>query len=270
MLAVPTLSGFDVVDPRYLALYERARSVLDADRRVERVEVTGSIGAGRADQWSDLDLTVFVGDEHLDAFLAEWPSWLAAITPTVFARTPIAPFIVNTVTDDGLTLDIVVRSATRPVVEPQGGYVVGMLSRLRFERIGEALEYAVAEQLRGLAGPFISLVQREEHLRHLMGAPHILGLLTTVFLAETGSMPPGKLWNDTFTPEQRAAVAMLPALGATREAIVSFGIGVARLVVTRARPLYPRYGLEWPSPLAGVAARRLADALDLDVAEWLH
>ena len=35
-------------------------------------------------------------------------------------------------------------------------------------------------------GPFISLLEREEHLRHLTGVPHLLGLLTTVFLAETG------------------------------------------------------------------------------------
>jgi hypothetical protein len=136
--------------------------------------------------------------------------------------------------------------------------------------MGDALEYAVAEQLRGLAGPFISLLQREEHLRHMMGAPHILGLLTTVFLAEGGSRPPAKLWNDSFTPEQRAAVAALPALSANRDAVEAFGVEVARLVVTRARPLYPRYGLEWPSQLAAVASRRLAEGLDLDVSEWLH
>lgn len=266
----PTMSGFDVVDPRYRALYERARSTLGSDPRVEQVEVSGSIASGSADSWSDLDLVVFVEGESLESFVAEWPSWLAAITPTVFARTPIAPYIVNSVTDEGLTLDIVVRSANRTPVRQRGGYGVGMLSNLRFDHVGDALEYAVAEQLRGLAGPFISLVQREEHLRHLTGVPHILGLLTTVFLAETGSSPPGKLWNQTFTPEQQAAVAALPAVGATREAIVGFGLGVARQVITRARPLYPRYGLEWPAPLAAVAARRLAECLDIHLGEWLR
>lgn len=56
---------------------------------------------------------------------------LSAITPTAFARTPIARFIVNTVTDDGLTLDIVVRSAPAPIVSPTRGYAVGMLSSLQ-------------------------------------------------------------------------------------------------------------------------------------------
>lgn len=264
------MSGFDVVDSRYLELYERACSALGSDPRVERVEVSGSIAAGDADRWSDLDLAVLVGEESLESFLTEWPTWLSAITPTVFARTPIAPNIVNTVTDEGLTLDIVVRSAERRPAPPRGGYGVGMLSSLRFDRIGDALDYAVAEQLRGLAGPFISLVRREEHLRHLTGVPHILGLLTTVFLAESGASPPGKRWNQTFTAEQQAAVAALPAVGATRDAIVAFGIEVARLVVSRARPLYPRYGLEWPSPLAAVAAKRVADGLDIDLSEWLR
>jgi hypothetical protein len=82
------------------------------------------------------------------------------------------------------------------VFRPPTGYAVGMTSRTRFDDIRDALEYAVAEQLRCLAGPFISLIQRGEHLRHLSGIPHVLGLLMTVFLAETGLAPPTvKLWN---------------------------------------------------------------------------
>ena len=33
---------------------------------------------------------VFAEPEDHEAFLRDWPSWLASITPTVFARTPIA------------------------------------------------------------------------------------------------------------------------------------------------------------------------------------
>jgi hypothetical protein len=128
----------------------------------------------------------------------------------------------------------------------------------------------VAEQLRGMAGPFISLLQRDEHMRHLTGVPHLLGLLTTVFLAETGAVAPGKHWNPSFTDEQRAAVAALPPVGATRDAIVAFGIAIARLTITRARPLYPRYGLAWPADFAAVTASRVRDCLDLDLSDWLH
>lgn len=263
--------GLESVDPRYRAIFDRATDVLGADPRVHSVELGGSVGAGTADRWSDLDLQVLTHPDHHDAFLADWPNWLAAITATVFARTPIAPFVINVVTDDGLTLDIAVYAGAAPVFPPSTGeYVVGMVSGKRFTDIGDALEYAVAEQLRGLAGPFVSLVQRDEHVRHLTGVPHILGLLTTVFLAETGAPPPGKHWNRTFTDEQRVAVAALPPVAATRGHILAFGLGVAELVVTRARPLFPSYDLVWPAAFAATVAARLQDELGVDTRPWLY
>lgn len=274
------VGGLEVVDPRYVTLYERALSVLGDDPRVARVELSGSVATGTADEWSDLDLHVVARPEHYEALLAEWPAWLADITPTVFARTPIAPFIVNTVTADGLTFDLAIYSTETapPRAEPAASlaptqpasYVVGMMSTRRFPDIGEALEYAVLEQLRGLAGPFISLVQREEHLRHLTGVGHLLGLLTTVFLAETNAPPAGKHWNRTFTAEQRDAAAQLPPVRATREGILAFGLGIAELTLSRARSLYPRYGLTWPDELAAVTADRLRTVLGIDAGAWLY
>jgi Nucleotidyltransferase domain len=265
------MGGFDVVDERYRALYERAVAVLGTDPRVLAVEVSGSVGTGTADRWSDLDLQVLTDPEHHDAVVADWPTWLAAITPTVFARTPIAPFVINTVTDQGLTFDLALWPGAAPDwPSPPVEYAVGMMSSTRFAEVGPALEYAVAEQLRGLAGPFISLLEREEHLRHLTGVPHLLGLLTTVFLAETGAEPPGKHWNGAYTEEQRAAVGALPAVSATRAGLMAFGLGLAELLTTRARPLFPRYDLEWPSDLAGVVATRLHDQLGVDASAWLR
>ena len=265
------MGGLEIIDPRYRAVYERVCEVLGADPRIRSVGLSGSVAEGTADRWSDLDIQVVADPEHHDAVVAEWPTWLARITPTVFARTPIAPFVINTVTADGLTLDIAVWAGEAPAGPfTVHDYTVGMMSSQRFAEIGPALEYAVAEQLRGLAGPFVSLVERDEHVKHLTGVPHILGLLTTVFLAETGAPPPGKHWNRTFTEEQRAAVAALPPVSATREGIVAFGLGVAELVLTRARPLYPRYGLTWPSELAAVVADRLRSELGLDVGDWLR
>jgi hypothetical protein len=264
------MGGLDVIDRRYRHLYVRAMAVLGGDERVAAVELSGSVGAGTADAWSDLDLQIVARPDRHDELLRDWPAWLAEITPTVFARTPIAPFIINTVTPDGLTFDLAVWAAPPRPFSPPTQYVVGMLSGQRFDSVGDALDYAVAEQLRGLAGPFVSLLQRDEHLRHLSGVPHLLGLVTTVFLAETGAPPPGKHWNRTFTEEQRAAVASLPPLSATRDGIINFGIGVAELLVTRARPLYPRYGLEWPASLAAVTATRLREQLGLETARWLY
>jgi hypothetical protein len=104
-------------------------------------------------------------------------------------------------------------------------------------------------------------------MRHLAGMPHLLGLLTTVFLAETGAAPPGKHWNRTFSVQLWLRF-LRP--GATRDDIIAFGLGLANLLVTRARPLHPRYDLTWPSDLASVAATRLHDWLGVDTQGWLH
>lgn len=264
------MGGFDVIDPRYATLYERVREVLGADPRVRSVELSGSVAAGIADQWSDLDLSIITDQAQHESFLADRSRWLDFIAPTVFARTPIAPFIVNTLTADGLTLDYAVWPGEVPARTPDPRYAVGMLSNERFADVADAVEYAVEEQLRGLAGPFISLLKREEHLRHLTGVPHVLGLLTTVFLGETDALPPGKRWNTSFTQEQLNAVAALPPVAATHDDLVAFSMGLAQLLVQRARPIYQRHGREWPSGLAAVSAKRLHSELGLEVSAWLY
>jgi len=264
------MAGFDVVDPRFRGLYHRAVSVLGSDARVKDVQVGGSIGSGSADAWSDLDIVVVTHADQHDAFLADRDAWLSAITPTVFARTPIAPFILNTITDEGLTFDISVWADAAPEwPSPPLRYTVGLLGG-QFADIGAALDYAVAEVLRGMNGPFISLLQREEHLRHLTGVPHLLGLLTTVFLAETGAVPPAKHWNGTYTEEQREMVAALPPVSATREGLIAFGLGLSELLVSRARPLYPRHDLVWPHDFASVTANRMQEQLGVDTSVWLY
>jgi hypothetical protein len=262
------MGGIEVIDPRYRVLFERVQQVLSDDHRVRSVTPGGSVGAGTADQWSDLDLAIVTEPDHYEGFVSDWPNWLDRITPTVFARTPIAPFIINTVTDDGLTLDLAIWSGEVPAARPPTGYRVGFSSS-GLDNVREAVEYAVSEQLRGLIGPFISLIQRGEHLRHLTGVPHLLGLLTTVFLAETGEAPPTKIWNQTYTEEQRDTVAALPAVRATRDDLIAFGLAVAKLVVDRARPLFRQHDLDWPADLARVAADRIRAELGIETADWL-
>ena len=134
------MGGLDVIDGRYQGLYQRVLDVLGTDPRVAEVRLSGSVGTGTADQWSDLDLVVIAKPEHTDEVVRDWPTWLAAISPTVFARTPIAPFVINAVTADGLTLDIAVYGGPPPAFPPPQEYVVGMLSGRRFTDIGEAFE----------------------------------------------------------------------------------------------------------------------------------
>ena len=52
-------------------LLARIVQLLSADVRVAAAWLSGSIGRGEADEWSDLDLHVAISDEHLESFWAE-------------------------------------------------------------------------------------------------------------------------------------------------------------------------------------------------------
>jgi Nucleotidyltransferase domain len=260
--------GFDAVDTRYRRLFEAAGSVLSADPRVISVEPGGSIAAGTADRWSDLDLVVVATDDGFDSLVAEWPAWVASITPTVFARTPVAPSLINTVTAEGLTFDIAIhKGSVFEFPRPEGWFAAG----LHHDSLDDALEHTIVELLRGMCGPFVSLVQRDEHLRHVsIGLPHLLGLLTTVFLAELDAPMPVKLWSEVYTDEQLDLVASLPPLRAERESVIAFGLALAETTLTRARPEFARRAMEWPSAFAATTARRVREALTVDCSAWLY
>jgi hypothetical protein len=146
----PLVGGLEAVDQRYVELYRSAQEVLGGDPRVKAVELSGSVARGTADQWSDLDLTIITTPEGFESFLSDWKIWVRSITPTVFARRPIAPFIINTLTTEGLTLDLAVYSGEAPpeYIGPTR-YAVGLLTSRQFGDLGDAIEYAVEEQCGG-------------------------------------------------------------------------------------------------------------------------
>ncbi len=261
-------AAFGVIDPRYKALYERALEVLEADERVVRVEIHGSLVNGTADEWSDLDLKVIVSDLAVTPFLAEWRDWMSRITPTVLLDRPLAPFIINAVTADGLTFDVSVWAESSPDWTPPPGFAVGMMSGRRFTDYRPAVEYAVRERLRCLAGPGIRFLKRGDHLGHLGGLGHTLGLLTTVLLAEAEVVP-----DDARHPErymnaaQRAVIEALPPVTATYDSLLAFELALAEQTLTRARPLFERYGLTWPTEFEAVAAANLQRHLGVTV-DW--
>jgi predicted nucleotidyltransferase len=260
---------FSRVDARYRGLYTRACEVFGADDRVVRVEVSGSIADGTADEWSDLDLKVIVRDASVGPFLDDWREWMDKITPTVLLDRPIAPFIVNAVTDEGLTFDVSVWTESAPEWTPPPGFTVGFVSGRRFDNHADAVAYAVEERLRGLAGPGIRLAKRGDFVLHLATLGHTIGLLMEVLLAEIDAVPDDPRHPErSLTDEQRAVFTSLPPVSAT-ESLVNFEMALARETLTRARPLFDRFGLEWPTALEAVAARNVRDHLGLEF-DWLH
>jgi len=258
---------FSAVDRRYEALYARACEVFAADDRVVRVEVHGSIATGTADQWSDLDLKVITRDDAHGAVVDEWETWLAAITPTVLADRPIAPFVVNAVTANGLTFDISVWGESLTDFPMPTGLGVGFLSGKRFDNYPDAVWYAVHEQLRGASAAFIKFVKRGQHIAHLMGIGHTLSLLQCVLLAEADAPIDGRRPAEHLPEEAKAVIAGLPPLHATYDSLVAFESALCRETLVRGRKLFAKYGFEWPSALEAVAAENIRKGLGIEV-DW--
>jgi hypothetical protein len=63
--------------PAQRALRERLIADAQDDPRIVGLLCDGSHSAGRGDQWSDLDVSVFIRDADFDAFWANWRSWAA-------------------------------------------------------------------------------------------------------------------------------------------------------------------------------------------------
>ena len=255
------MGGFEAVDERYSALYQRAVEAAAADERIVRVDVHGSVATGTADKWSDLDLKVIVREADLAAVVGESALFIDAITPTVLADSPLAPFIVNAVTTDGLTLDVSFWAENAPEWPLPTGLQVGFLSGRRYDNYPDAVAYAVSESLRGLAGPLIKFLQRGQHIAHFMGLGHTLSLLITVLLAESDAPIDGRRPADALNKEQRWVISNLPAAQATFQSLLAYEFAIAKEVLTRGRALFEHYGLEWPRDFEAVAAKNLREQL---------
>ena len=65
-------------------LVERAQRVLEADERVKAAWLSGSLGRGVADAYSDVDLLVALEKDDFASFAGDAPALLDSIAKTVF------------------------------------------------------------------------------------------------------------------------------------------------------------------------------------------
>lgn len=117
----------------------RAIALLDGDERVEAAVITGSIGAGRADRWSDFDLAAIVADgESSERLATEWEKLAYREWPvvhhyaTTFGTTIVRGFLLR----NGLLADL----AFTPVADFEAWAPVHIV----FDRAGTVTRIAAA------------------------------------------------------------------------------------------------------------------------------
>jgi predicted nucleotidyltransferase len=121
------------------AALARALELLEADSRIEAAVVTGSIGAGREDRWSDFDVDGVVADGELcEGVAADWVALTYREWPVVhhyetsFGTTLVRGFFLVS----GLVVDL--------AFTPSAEFEVWAPVRVAFDRTGAATRAAAA------------------------------------------------------------------------------------------------------------------------------
>ncbi|BDZ58867.1 nucleotidyltransferase domain-containing protein [Barrientosiimonas endolithica] len=247
----------------------RASEVLGADDRVRGLWLTGSLGDGTADEFSDVDSLVVVEDSSYDDVLAEWDDLAREVAPFVLVKQlfPGAP-IFNHITPEWLRWDVV-------LVRPQDAaerFELGAVREL-FDRDGmtvpdpEPAGPADQRAARGIVEEFIRVqgllpvvLGRGELVTAASGAgltrQHLTSLLR---LRAEGSRPSGALHLSRVLPaELIAELAALPPVSADRDSVVALHRRTWELFMPVARELL---GQDFPDALATACANRLSSCL---------
>jgi predicted nucleotidyltransferase len=257
------------------ALLDQLTTALGADPRVRSVWLSGSLGRGQGDAWSDVDLAVVVEEPDLPACLADYqgaapdlpelvlsklvhgrlvtaitPDWrrfdLAFMTPAELAR------------QDGASLRPVLgeTAAPPPPHPPATDSAAG-------GRVGEM----IAEFIRVL-GLAPVVIGRGEWLVAQEGHELLRKMLVDLMLEENGvlrSARGAKRLNSYLSAEQRAELEALGRPAAQREALIAANGEVARLFLPRAKTLAGQLGVEWPAAFEAATREHLWSTLSLEI-----
>jgi hypothetical protein len=258
----------DVLEPGYDALFTRAVEVFLADERVRAMWLSGSLGRGDADAMSDLDLLLAVSDDGLPAFAEEWRDWLAAVTPTLIARTlPFAQGSLYAVTTDRLRLDIVSEPASRvsqsifrhrAVVFDRDGLDAVVPAPSADPPSRDRIAMLVEEFFRD-TGMFPVVVEREDWLLGVEAIHVVRSLLYQLFVESNAPLPPMgmKQWSTKLTSDQRAVLESLPTGAPTREAVMEAHHATVAAFRRHARVICDELDVAWPQDLEAATDRYL-------------
>ncbi len=262
----PQLSG---LPDRYLPLFDKAIEVFAADDRVRAVWLHGACGRGAADAGSDLDLSVAVRDDDFDAFAEGWRDWLAAITPTVVARS-IGPGSFYSLTPTCERLDVI---SSRVSAVPDTGTTlrrrVVVLDKDGLDALIPApddpgpdtarIAWLIEETLRQQANwPVVHV--RQDWLLGQVGVQSVHLMLYELFTEANKPMPGmgPKQWSSKLTAAQCATLAALPVPTADPVSLDHARDVAVAVFLREARPIAAATAVPWPADLETAARRYLA------------
>jgi len=231
----------------------RVRDELVADPRVRGLWLTGSLGTGGDDRFSDVDMFVAVADDAVDAYLDGWPAVAERYDPLLARRLPGAP-VFNHVLPGWLRWDVVIGNHTD----------LATVDRRRVEELVNKDGATPGSPGHRGADPDVVREMTEEFLRVLGLLPVVLGrgelatgvtgggllrqMLTTLlrYRAEGDRLSGALHLSRVLPPEEIAGLAALPVPVPERSSVIEAHLACARLFLPVARKML---GASFPAEL---------------------
>jgi hypothetical protein len=256
-------------------LIETVRGLAAADDRVVALFLSGSLGQGVGDAYSDADFIVVVEPDAHKAFVDEAQAWLGSGLELVhFRRTfPNMPLFTS-VTAEWLRADLTItvpgmvhgaKDRLKPLYDPRAVFEA-LPDRLAPRSADpEKVEAMVCEFLRVL-GLLHVVVGREEWAVSVTGTGMLRNQLIALMVEELDlPSPTGALHlKRLLSPETLDLVTGLPVAEANRDSVVSTNFAYARIFLPRARALAERVGAPWPEAFEAATRAKLKRDLGAD------
>ena len=255
------------------ALIDAIRRALEADGDIEAAWLAGSLGRGKGDVFSDVDVLVLASAGRLEDVMARYARDVSMIAEPILMNPLFGGRVLNVVTADWRRFDLSFIEAGE-----LDRYDVAVLSGL-FNRTGReppcggSVVYQTApEHLLKLVNEFLRVlgllvvgIGREEYVIGLTGVDLLRQMTVELMLEENGVGPTdrgGALHrNPLLTPEQQRELATLAPVSADRAGIIAADIALAQIFLPRARRLAQRIGMVWPHDFETATRRHLQDRL---------
>jgi predicted nucleotidyltransferase len=265
--------------PEQQTLIDAITTVLKNEPLVEAAWLSGSLGKGGGDRWSDVDTLVLASDAATasKALVTALPRIAKPVLVPVLMNVLFGGRVLNVVTEDWQRFDIAIVQG-----EELNRYDARELTALfnRGERVPPVhpdVPYRTAPaELLKLVQEFLRVVGlgpvalgREEYDVILAGQ-ELLRRMTFELICEENGIAPLKRGgalhrNVLLTAEQRAAFAALPLTAPNRESAIGLNQALAALFLPRARRLAAAIGMEWPVAFEDATRRHLRTAVGVEL-----
>jgi predicted nucleotidyltransferase len=238
-------------------VFERVSTLLRARDEVEALWLSGSLGIGEGDEFSDVDFLVLTPPDKIAALPEALKAQMRDEFRTVFVN-DIFGRVMNFITPDWTRFDLNLvtpqdlgrfDSAMLKPVFNKGPHAPPSLPHTAYRPHPLAVEKLCTEFLRVLGLSAVGLGRGEFDVL-LSGLDHLRRMTIDVMLEEN-AVPPAKRGGALnrypfLNAEQRAALASIPPAGADRISIVAAHEAFARIFIPRAKALSTRIGAAWP------------------------